>query len=234
MFFDAYPRFYETGKAGAFRTRLNLRYEAIFRANQEVFHGARVLDIASHDGRWSLAALKTGAASVVGIEARGELVAAARENLKQYCGETADYDFIAGDVFDVLRRTDKFDVVLCLGFLYHTIRYSELMKGIRDVGPRYLIIDTTVIPGEKRPYVHLRSEPPDLGGSAVEDPYSHGGETIVGRPSVAALELLLDTYGFSIEHFSDWGAILRDNPSITRGRHYARGARVTARCISKI
>ena len=57
MFFDAYPRFYETSKTSASRGRLNLRYEAIFGENADVFRGARVLDIASHDGRWSLAAL---------------------------------------------------------------------------------------------------------------------------------------------------------------------------------
>ena len=70
MFFDAFPRFYETSQTGDPRERINLRYEAIFAHNADVFQGARVLDIASHDGRWSLAALRTGAAEVIGIEAR--------------------------------------------------------------------------------------------------------------------------------------------------------------------
>src|SRR6476661_8939613 len=70
MFFDKYPRFYETSQTTATRGRLNLRYEAIFAENRDIFAGAKVLDIASHDGRWSLAALECGAASVIGIEAR--------------------------------------------------------------------------------------------------------------------------------------------------------------------
>ena len=68
--FDEFPRFYETSETFAYPNRLNLRHEAIFGENKEVFEGQRVLDIASHDGRWSFAALKAGATSVVGIEGR--------------------------------------------------------------------------------------------------------------------------------------------------------------------
>ena len=92
MFFDAFPRFYETTQTHASAGRLNLRYEAIFTQNADVFKDARVLDIASHDGRWSLAALRSGAAEVVGIEARDDLVKAARENLAAYAPGTR-YDF---------------------------------------------------------------------------------------------------------------------------------------------
>ena len=57
-FFDAYPRFFETSQTSTQPWRLNLRHEAIFGDNAAAFPGARVLDIASHDGRWSLAALQ--------------------------------------------------------------------------------------------------------------------------------------------------------------------------------
>lgn len=49
MFFDAYPRFYETSQTRAPQGQINLRYEAIFAQNADVFEDARVLDIASHD-----------------------------------------------------------------------------------------------------------------------------------------------------------------------------------------
>jgi cyclopropane fatty-acyl-phospholipid synthase-like methyltransferase len=235
MFFDAYPRFYGTAEAGWGRGRLNLRHEAIVGENHDIFPGSRVLDLACHDGRWSLAALMAGASEVVGIEAREELAAAARENLAHYCGQEGPYRFVAGDVFDVLARERfHFDVVLCLGFLYHTLRYNELMRRIRDVNPRYLIIDTAITRGEKRPQVQLRLEHDDRARDAVDDPYSFDGTTIVGRPSLSALELLLDTYGFAIERLADWPAILRDNRDVARVGQYARGARVTARCFSKL
>src|SRR5262249_22037325 len=83
-FFDESPRFYETSETSTHPGRLNLRHQAMFGDNLDVFEGARVLDIASHDGRWSFAALKAGAASVVGIEGRPELVANANETFEQY------------------------------------------------------------------------------------------------------------------------------------------------------
>ena len=56
-FFDQYPRFYDTSETFAYPSRLNLRHEAIFAENTDIFEGRRVLDIASHGGRWSFAAL---------------------------------------------------------------------------------------------------------------------------------------------------------------------------------
>jgi ubiquinone/menaquinone biosynthesis C-methylase UbiE len=233
MFFDEFPRFYETSSTSPYRGRLNLRYEAIFAENRDIFEGARVLDIASHDGRWSLAALKTGAARVVGIEARDDLVQTARDNVVHYGGDSGRCEFVAGDVFDVLSRQNvEADVVLCLGYLYHTLRYSELMRRIRDVNPRYLVIDTKVIPGVKHRFVRLRLDRTERERNAVADSYSYGDKTLVGWPTVPALEFMVEAFGFTIERFSDWGALLRDNPSLGGVRDYAATGRVTVRCAS--
>src|SRR5215217_6564807 len=95
-FFEDYPRFYSTGDAGIqSKPRLNVRYEAIFGENKDLFQGARVLDIASHDGRWSMAALACGAKSVVGIEARTDLVDHAVANLQHYGQDPGSFRFIA-------------------------------------------------------------------------------------------------------------------------------------------
>jgi hypothetical protein len=233
MFFDEHPRFYETSETAAHRGRLNLRYEAIFAENRDIFAGARVLDIASHDGRWSLAALKTGAAQVVGIEARDELVRAASENLERYAGD-GRHRFVAGDVFEVLARERiEADVVLCLGYLYHTLRYNELMRRVREIGPRYLVIDTTVLPGRRGPVVRLLREPTGKQKNAVADAYSFGETNLVGWPSLPALELIVGAYGFVVERYSDWGSLLRDNPELRDVvDDYAEARRVTARCVS--
>jgi hypothetical protein len=233
-FFDDYPRFFETSKVAAHRDRLNLRYQAIFAANRDVFEGASVLDLASHDGRWSLAALKTGAARVVGIEGRPELVASAESTFHHYGIPRDRYRFVAGDLYDALAEVDlRFDVVLCLGFLYHTLRYGELMHRIRAVNPRFLVVDTIVLPHERAPVVRIRSESGEAERSAVADAFSHGGRTLVGTPSLRALESILGVYGFEVERYSDWGALLRDNPELTGAGGYARGKRVTARCVSR-
>jgi hypothetical protein len=105
-FFEQFPRFYLTSSTAATTARLNLRYEAIFGENRDIFAGALVLDLGSHDGRWSLAALATGARSVIGVEAWPQLVKAATENLGAY-GYGADRaTFVTGDVHEVLRTQD--------------------------------------------------------------------------------------------------------------------------------
>jgi Methyltransferase domain len=229
MFFERYPRFYETHKTGGSHIRLNLRYEAIISENSDIFPGARVLDIASHDGRWSFAALKAGAAKVVGIEVQDELVRAAHENLAHYGLEAERYRFVAGDIYSVLaEEAFDADVVLCLGFLYHTFRYSEIMRLIRSISPRYLLIDTIVVPGEQRPVFVLKTEV----SRSTPDAFAYGGKMLVGRPSLPALEFMLDAYGFAVERYSDWGSLLRDNQALEQAGGYSTGSRITARCVS--
>ncbi len=228
-FFDDYPRFFTTSTTAAIPWRLNLRHEAIFTEHRDVFQGSSVLDIASHDGRWSLAALKSGAGSVLGIEARDELVALAETNLGDAGAAPESYRFVAGDVFEVLAREDiKVDVVLCLGFLYHTLRYNELWTHIRQCGPRHVIVDTLIRPEHDEPVVKLFLEPTSREGNAVGDRYSTDDHVLVGQPSLAALRLMGRAHGFELTTLSDWPALLRDNPDADGVGDYRKGKRVTA------
>ena len=233
-FFEQFPRFYWTSSTAPTTARLNLRYEAIFAENRDIFEGASVLDLASHDGRWSLAALATGARSVVGIEARPELVAAATENLGEY-GYGADrVRFITGDMHELLSTQDfEVDVVLCLGFLYHTLRYNELFDGIRRTSARHLIIDT-FSPDMMGPVpnVNVITEDADEEGKAAADSYTHGTAVLVGRPNLAAIQTMLGAYGYRVERLSDWPGLLRDNPGTENCGDYANERRITIRCAS--
>ena len=150
MFAEDYPRFMEVSELTPQPERTNERYEALFASNRDIFDGARVLDLASHDGRYSFAALKTGAAHVTGVEVRESLVHKAQETFAFYGQDPETYRFVCGDIFEVLAR-EKFDVdvVLCLGFLYHTYRHTELMYRLHHLAPKHLILDTMVVPGRQ-------------------------------------------------------------------------------------
>lgn len=232
-FFEKYPLFYLTSSTAPTTARLNLRYEAILGENRDVFAGASVLDLASHDGRWSLAALATGARSVIGIEARPELVKVATENLEAYGYGPDRVRFVTGDVHDVL-NTEKFDadIVLCLGFLYHTLRYNELLHGVRRTNARYLIIDTfSPFMMQPVPNVNVVTEDADEEGKAAADTYTHGPSVLVGRPNLAAIQTMLGTYGYRVERLADWAGLLRDNPSTDNCGDYANKKRITIRCV---
>lgn len=229
-FFDTHPRFFETSETSAKPVRLNLRHQAIFEQHAHVFDGASVLDIASHDGRWTLAALHSGARHVIGVEAREELISNARSNLRYYGVAADSVEFLHGDVFDVLRDHEvEVDVVLCLGFLYHTLRYNELMKLIVDCKPAYLLIDTDISKA-RRPFVRVRTERVSRQGNAVADRYSVGDRVLSGLPSEKAVASIVGAYGFEVVGRSDWAAILRDNESNASINDYRKGERATYLC----
>ena len=186
MFAEDYPRFAEVSDLTPQPHRMNERYEAVFASNRDILAGARVLDLASHDGRYSFAALKAGAAHVTGVEVRQSLIDKAQEVFSFYDQDPETYRFVCGDVFEVLAR-EKFDVdvVLCLGYLYHTYRHTELMYRLHEVAPQHLILDTMVTPGTE-PTLRVIGEPnvEDIR-SASRDDYSVG-RVLVLRPSVPA------------------------------------------------
>jgi predicted RNA methylase len=251
MFAEDYPRFIEVSEldqapdpqdrrrrrrgrsVAEQQNRMNERYEALFASNRDVFEGARVLDLASHDGRYSFAALKTGAAHVTGVEVRQGLIDQAQETFAFYDQDPETYRFVCGDIFEVLAR-EKFDVdvVLCFGYLYHTYRHTELMYRIHDLAPRHLILDTMVTPG-RQPIlkVHPEKDTQDIR-SAAQDAWSVG-RVVVAWPSVPALDVLLRAYDFEIESMYDWKGRLASRPPMGGLEGYARGRRVSLRCRSR-
>jgi hypothetical protein len=247
VFGDDYPRFIELSDLDTFtpegpnqrpdrrsdieqRNRMNERYEALFASNRDIFDGARVLDLASHDGRYSFAALKTGAAHVTGVETRQGLIEKAHEAFAFYGQDPRTYRFLRGDLFEVLAR-EKFDVdvVLCFGFLYHTYRHTELMYRIHHLAPRHLIVDTMVTRQAQPTHKMIREKDVEDIRSAAADPYSVG-RVLVLRPSLPALQLLVQSYGFEVESNYDWKGRLADRPSLPGLTGYANGSRVSLRC----
>lgn len=232
MFFDEHPEFLETSTTANDIGRLNLRHEAIITDNRDVLAGARVLDIASHDGRWTFAALQAGAAHVTAIEGRGRLNDAARETLTAKGVESGRYDLVQGDVYEVLAREDhQVDVVMCLGFLYHTLRYNELLHGIRATGAQHVIVDSKVMAGVKQPTVRMATDKNSIESMAIADRYSFDGKSLVGLPSVPAVRRMLGAYGYRVEKRFNWQQLLDKHPGIEAVEKYRSGGRVTLRAL---
>lgn len=232
-FFTRFPGFLKSSRTLASgRFLLDLRHHAIFEQNKDLFEGARVLDIASHDGRWSMAAIDAGAAHVTGIEGRSELVDDARRHFEDNGVDPSRYRFVVGDVFEVMaREQEQYDVVLCLGFLYHTLRYQDLFGLIADAKPHHLIIDTA-IDGGHRPVIRVGKESVERPQNAVADQTERAGFVLFGRPTKSAVRVLTTAYGYPPERYSDWAALDRDNPSPRFPKNYADGLRITVRCAA--
>ena len=112
--FDEYPIFYRrketTHRAWLYNPdRMCFRHIGIIQRNKDLFQGKRVLDLASHDGRWSFAAIKAGAKEVVGVEARPQLIEAANETMIDL-GVKSQIEFHQGDAHKVHEMDlDRFD-----------------------------------------------------------------------------------------------------------------------------
>ncbi len=234
MFFDRFPHFTDTSSTASRPARLNIRHHGMFEANQSIFKGAKVLDLASHDGRWSMAALDAGASHVTGVEGRPELVKEAESTFSLYGVDASRYRFINDDMFDVLRdpvgNGIDVDVVMCLGFIYHTLRYQDLFAGIRALKPKYFLIDTAVIKHDKA-MVLVHSEDSSKESAGLDHTFQVGGRLITGRPSPSALELMLDVHGFTVTSRFDWATYLAENhPNNKTVGSYRDGKRVTWLC----
>lgn len=207
-------------------SRLDARYQAIVGHRREAIEGARVLDIASHNGRWSLACLASGARHVTGVEARRELIDEAELHMQRYGISPDRYEFRCSDAHELVRELEpgRFDTILCLGFLYHTAHHFQLLEAFASLAPRYLIIDTAIAPGNGRKVVMQLEE---TAGRLMA--FSSKPSCWTGKMTGPLLEEALVGLGFDVEYF-DWNRFIRDLdrpcPGITETR-YGAGTRVT-------
>jgi hypothetical protein len=200
-FFDEYNLFFKSSKAGN-AVRLRYRYRMLFEGRNALYRGKRVIDLGAHDGRWSFCALKAGASFVLGLEARSETIEGGLRNYEYYKVPTDRYQFLVGDAFDLLPTLDpedpknRFDLGLCLGFFYHTIRHFEIISHLSRLGCDTLIIETNFIPNEQSPIVRYQTEPVTLRHNGFSSQGVWNGMTISGMPSVAAVKMLLGVFGY--------------------------------------
>lgn len=225
-FFDQYPRFFETSETTAFANRLNERHRAIIDFSRDAISGKRVLDIASHDGRWSFAALKAGATHVTGIEARPHLVRSAGDNLQQLGMAPDQFQFIQGNAFSTLDQIapGQIDTVMCLGFFYHVTDHMALLSQIERLKPAHVIVDTAVA-ADPRNVVVWQVENHDFESDAFKTSDAQK-MVLAGIPSRTALDLMLLSFGWKPQYY-DW-----KNAGIRKWTHiedYQERTRVTLR-----
>ena len=223
-FFERFPKFVADGTVGVVGNRLQYRYRAIIDNQRYAFPGARILDLASHDGRWSLAALDAGARHVVGIEGRPHLAEKSREILAGYGFGQDRFKVIIGDCLEVLDELepDEFDLILCLGFFYHTMQHFRLLTQIRRLAPRLVILDSQ-LSTEAGPRIQMDLEDSTYDGTSLPTTPNRP-EALAGVPTIDALGMMLEHLDFFSE-FVDWESL--DLPDWKGVGDYRNGKRFT-------
>lgn len=191
------------GHAPASINRLDTRRRFIVSPFETEIRGKRVLDLASHDGRWSYALASAGASEVVGIEGRPELI-------EQFAGFPDDeirsrVRFVEGDLFEELERLcvagARFDVVAVFGIFYHVMDHYRLLRLIARLQPELVIIDSEwMIHDGPMIRVVLEDTRKILNAIPSETDRIMAPK---GVPSRKALEIMATTLGYRTE-WVDW------------------------------
>lgn len=153
--------------------------------------GKRVLDLGCNAGNWSLLAAQAGCDFVLGLDGRQMHVDQARFVFEVKGVPPERYDFRRANVYDYLAETDDtFDIVFCLGLLYHVNDPVRLLEGISRLNSDLLLIDTalSLAPGT---CLTLHKEP-------VEDPRNALESTLVLIPTRQAVIDMVRQAGYEV------------------------------------
>jgi tRNA (mo5U34)-methyltransferase len=163
--------------------------------------GRRVLDLGCNAGFWTLHALRRGAAFVRAVDARSMHLAQAALVLEVEGIDASRHALSEADLFAAdWAAWGRFDIVLCLGLLYHVDRPVELFARIAATGASHVVVDTALsrLPGAA---FEAREEP-------LDDPRNAVGRSLVFWPTSDAVVALARHAGFTARvlepAFGDW------------------------------
>jgi trehalose 2-sulfotransferase len=179
--------------------RLRHRYEAIVARNRDLFKNARVLDIRSGGGYWSLAALDAGASYVVGVESQQRTVEAAAGAFARIGVDSASYRFVNAKIFATLNSfsPEAFDLVLCREISSDPHFFFKCLQRLQ---PKHVILDTKII-NRKEPTAVFALRQGGLAGKATARSAS-----ISAVPNHALISTLGDYFGFRCRVI-DWRSL---------------------------
>ena len=163
----------------------------------------RVLDLASHQGFFSIRMAQMGFGEVIGVEARGQHVE--DSSLIAAALGMDQVSFRQGDIHDIdAGELGQFDVVLMLGLLYHLENPVGALRTCRALCRNACLVETQIVPGmtgqvDFGSYEFVR---PLKGtfGIIDETEETHGPETSITGiclvPSLDGLLWIMDKVGF--------------------------------------
>jgi tRNA (mo5U34)-methyltransferase len=163
--------------------------------------GKRVLDLGCNAGFWSLHCVRRGASFVMGVDARGHHMDQARLVFDVEGIDPARYRFVEADLLAAdWSAWGRFEVVLCLGLLYHVNRPVELFARMAATDALHIVVDTalSMLPGAA---FELRREP-------LDDPRHAVASEVVLWPTRDAVNALATDHGYRTTvlepAFEDW------------------------------
>lgn len=163
-------------------------FDALLGVTGGSLRGHRVLDLGCNAGFWSLAAIDAGADFVLGVDGRQMHVDQAKLVFEAKGIEESRYRFEEGNIFEH-DFGEQFDVVLCLGLMYHIAKPVALFELFARVGAELVVIDTNVSRAPSS-FFEVRHE------ASLDEPRSAVDYEVVLVPTRQAVIELASQFGF--------------------------------------
>jgi SAM-dependent methyltransferase len=135
----------DPGKLNRHEQRRRYFFDALLKVTGGTLAGKRVLDLGCNAGFWASNAMAAGADFLLGVDARERQLEQARMVFEAKHIEPGRYRFEQGNIFEH-SFDERFDIVMCLGLMYHISKPTELFELMAGVGAEILVIDTIISP----------------------------------------------------------------------------------------
>jgi SAM-dependent methyltransferase len=183
--------------------------EPVIRHYGGSLEGKRVLDLGCNAGYFSLRAIEAGADFVLGIDGRQMHIDQANLVFEVNAIDPQRFEFACGNILGFeYSEVAPFDLVLCLGVLYHVHKPMELFETIASINTDMLVIDTKVTVG-RGSSLDLRRDNLDIFLDAV-------GTELVMVPTSKAVMVMAEHVGYQAKILS---ASSRDQPLMEKYRY---------------
>jgi hypothetical protein len=173
----------------AHRNRAAYFMEPVIRHFGGSLEGKRVLDLGCNAGFWSLHAAEANCDFVLGIDGRQMHIDQANFVFEVKGFDARRYEFVCANVFDFdYEVVGPFDIVLCLGLLYHVNKPISLLEAIAPVNTDLLVIDTKISTA--------RGSSLDLRRDQVDRPMDAVDYDLVMVPTARAVIDMAQLFGY--------------------------------------
>lgn len=166
------------------------RWEHVAKAVPNDLSGLSVLDIGCNAGYIALQAKQRGAEHVLGVDLKPGYIEQARFSAEVM---GLDVEFRELDIYDLHTLGRQFDLVFCVGILYHCKYLSLAVDRVSDTAREALIVESAIDPMDSEiPYVRF------IRSSQYAGPRAEGSQRMPGHwhPNMVALEDMFYERGF--------------------------------------
>ena len=140
---------------------INARIDILLNKNPEAIQNKSILDVGSHTGIFSFAALQLGAKDVYGVDVEDLTVKRCDSLFLKEGVSPKKYTFKVENIINFLEKVEEnsFDTIFCFGVMYYITEPYRLLKLMARAAKDSILIDTftaaySAVQGKEAQHIH--------------------------------------------------------------------------------